>query len=84
VLRGFEVMRFPLFYAGGVSKEFFQLLVRAMFSPAYGMFEYNDETREYWFSPAALDMGVSKLDFRMVGIVLGCAPCSRVVTGRFT
>ena len=54
-----------------MSKEFFQLLVRAIFSADYGMFEYNEETREYWFSPAALAMGASALDFKMVGVVLG-------------
>jgi hypothetical protein len=35
------------------------------------MFEYSDETREYWFSPAAQLIGVSKEDFKMVGVVLG-------------
>lgn len=35
------------------------------------MFQYNEDTREYWFSPAALEIGVSKSDFKMVGIVLG-------------
>lgn len=84
--------------AGGVSKEFFQLLVRAIFAADYGMFELNEvlfqlffaldrvfftgstaksnrsrlqETREFWFSPAALDMGATPTDFRLVGIVLG-------------
>ena len=59
--------------AGGVSKEFFQLLVREIFSADYGMFAFNEETREFWFSAAALEMGVSPLDFRMVGQVLGLA-----------
>ena len=57
--------------AGGVSKEFFQLLVRDLFSPAFGMFEFNEETREFWFSPSALEVGVSQLDFQAVGQVLG-------------
>lgn len=52
-------------------QEFFQLLIRELFLPDYGMFEFLEETREYWFSPAALDIGVSKHDFKMVGIVLG-------------
>ena len=54
-----------------MSKEFFQLLIREIFKPNYGMFDFNEETREFWFSPAALDMGVSPVDFRMVGQVLG-------------
>ena len=52
-------------------QEFFQLLIRELFLPDYGMFEYHEDTREYWFSPAALEIGVSKTDFKMVGIVLG-------------
>lgn len=52
-----------------MSKEFFQLLVRSLFSGDYGMFDYNDETREQWFSPAAMEMGVAGNDFRLVGIV---------------
>ena len=56
-------------------QEFFQLLIRELFLPDYGMFEYVEETREYWFSPAALEIGVSRHDFRMVGIVLGLVRC---------
>jgi ubiquitin-protein ligase E3 A len=65
--------------AGGVSKEFFQLLVRKLFSPHYGMFEFTEETREFWFSPAALDIGASLMDFKMVGIVLGLGIFNAVI-----
>ena len=65
--------------AGGVTKEWFQLLIRELFQPAFGMFEYLEETREFWFSPAASHIGVSKEDFRMVGIVLGLAIFNGVI-----
>ncbi|KAK5667299.1 hypothetical protein QVD99_005909 [Batrachochytrium dendrobatidis] len=35
---------------GGVQKEFFQLVVRDMFSSSYGMFKYNDESRMCWLA----------------------------------
>jgi ubiquitin-protein ligase E3 A len=35
--------------AGGVQKEFFQLLVRELFDVHFGMFDYNEESRLYWF-----------------------------------
>jgi ubiquitin-protein ligase E3 A len=62
-----------------VSKEFFQLLVRDIFLPDFGMFEYTEETREYWFSPAAMSMGASPLDFKMVGIVMGLGIFNAVI-----
>lgn len=65
--------------AGGVTKEWFQLLIRELFQPAFGMFEYVEETREFWLSPAASHIGVSKEDFRMVGIVLGLAIFNGVI-----
>ena len=35
---------------GGVRKEFFLLLIRQIFDPDYGMFNYNKKTRLYWFN----------------------------------
>nr|CAD7419287.1 unnamed protein product [Timema poppensis] len=36
--------------AGGVTKEFFMLLLREILDPKYGMFRYHEETRTMWFS----------------------------------
>ncbi|CAG2062424.1 unnamed protein product, partial [Timema podura] len=36
--------------AGGVTKEFFMLLLREILDPKYGMFRYYEETRTMWFS----------------------------------
>lgn len=55
---------------GGVQKEFFQLLVRDIFDPKYGMFSYNDETRLFWFNSPPWDV---LEEFELVGIVLGLA-----------
>lgn len=40
---------------GGVSREFFQLLVGQLFNPDYGMFLYVQESRSCWFNPASLE-----------------------------
>lgn len=60
-------------HSGGVSKEFFQLLTRDLFARAFGMFELCEETREYYPSPSALELGASGADFRAVGVILGLA-----------
>lgn len=62
-----------------MTKEWFQLLIREIFQPAFGMFEYVEETREYWLSPAASRIGVAAEDFRMVGTVLGLAIFNGVI-----
>lgn len=33
---------------GGVSKEFFQLIVEEIFNPDYGMFIYQEDTKTVW------------------------------------
>ncbi|OAE26105.1 hypothetical protein AXG93_4022s1170 [Marchantia polymorpha subsp. ruderalis] len=55
---------------GGVQKEFFQLVVREVFDPKYGMFSYNEETRCFWFNSSPLDMDT---EYELVGILLGLA-----------
>lgn len=49
---------------GGVQKEFFQLIVRSIFDPAYGMFV---QTREnlYWFNSNSTEMD----DFKLIGTI---------------
>eukprot|EP00195_Chlamydomonas_chlamydogama_P006855 CAMPEP_0202911740 /NCGR_PEP_ID=MMETSP1392-20130828/55763_1 /ASSEMBLY_ACC=CAM_ASM_000868 /TAXON_ID=225041 /ORGANISM="Chlamydomonas chlamydogama, Strain SAG 11-48b" /LENGTH=556 /DNA_ID=CAMNT_0049602365 /DNA_START=33 /DNA_END=1703 /DNA_ORIENTATION=- len=55
---------------GGVQKEFFQLLVRELFNPDYGMFTYDERTRLNWFRASHLDMDT---EFELVGILIGLA-----------
>ena len=57
---------------GGVSQEFFRLVVSAMMSPQYCLFDYNEEMRHLWYNAEPAD--VSKLDFYyLCGCVIGLA-----------
>ena len=56
--------------AGGVKKEFFQLLVTELLCPDYGMLVYQPESRTYWFSPTTLE---ADSEFLLLGLVLGLA-----------
>jgi hypothetical protein len=50
---------------GGVKKEWFQLLVREIFDPKYGMYHYNSDSRTYWFNSHSMDV----LEFQLIGMV---------------
>eukprot|EP01087_Luapelamoeba_hula_P014211 TRINITY_DN4127_c1_g1_i1.p1 TRINITY_DN4127_c1_g1~~TRINITY_DN4127_c1_g1_i1.p1 ORF type:complete len:793 (-),score=133.70 TRINITY_DN4127_c1_g1_i1:201-2579(-) len=60
---------------GGVQKEFFQLILREIFDPKYGMFEYINETRVFWFNSNSLDTE----EFELIGIILGLAVYNSVI-----
>jgi hypothetical protein len=62
--------------AGGVRKEFFQLIIRQIFDPAYSMFVYNEETRTYWFNPDTFE---ARIKFELVGFILGLALYNSVI-----
>ncbi|KAG7467067.1 hypothetical protein MATL_G00149400 [Megalops atlanticus] len=55
---------------GGVSKEFFQLVVEEIFNPDIGMFTYDETTRLFWFNPSSFE---TEGQFTLIGIVLGLA-----------
>ncbi|XP_038856663.1 ubiquitin-protein ligase E3A-like isoform X2 [Salvelinus namaycush] len=55
---------------GGVSKEFFQLVLEEMFNPDIGMFTYDESTKLFWFNPSSLE---NEAQFTLIGIVLGLA-----------
>ncbi|KAL2088023.1 hypothetical protein ACEWY4_016851 [Coilia grayii] len=55
---------------GGVSKEFFQLVVEEIFNPDIGMFTYDESTRLFWFNPSSFE---NEGQFTLIGIVLGLA-----------
>lgn len=76
---GDEELRKPLkveFYqeegvdAGGVTKEFFQLLTAQLFSPEFGMFSLTEDGRSLWISPSAV---WSTQEFHLIGVLLGLA-----------
>jgi ubiquitin-protein ligase E3 A len=62
--------------AGGVKKEFFQLLVTELLSPDYGMLVYLPESRTYWFHAASLE---GEDAFMLLGLVLGLAVYNAVL-----
>lgn len=61
---------------GGVRKEFFQIIVRDLFDPSFGMFVYNEETRSYWFNRNSLE---NDSEFRLIGLLLGLAIYNDVI-----
>ena len=61
---------------GGVTKEFFQLLVRQLFNADYGMFTYKEDSHTYWFKMAS---PACDLEFQLVGILLGLAIYNGVI-----
>ena len=73
---------------GGVTKEFFQLLVREMFGDTRGtghrgsspgMFTYEEESRMHWFNPASPTDPESLARFRLFGASLGLAIYNGVI-----
>ena len=62
--------------AGGVRKEFFQLVVRGILDPNYGMFSYREKERLFWFNLSANDMTA---EFQLVGTILGLAIYNSVI-----
>ena len=55
---------------GGVSKEFFILLIRQIFDPNYGMFNYNTKTRLYWFNHYSFEPIIK---YELIGTIFGLA-----------
>lgn len=55
---------------GGVSKEFFQLVVEEIFNPDIGMFTYDEGTKLFWFNPSSFE---NEGQYTLIGIVLGLA-----------
>ena len=61
---------------GGLSKEFFQLIIEEIFNPDYGMFIHCSESHTYWFNPISYE---SCAQFTLIGIVLGLAMYNSVI-----
>lgn len=54
---------------GGLTKEFFQLLIAQLFDPNFGMFSVKNE-RFYWFNSNSFECNVN---FELIGTLLGIA-----------
>jgi len=61
---------------GGLSKEFFQLIVEEMFNPDYGMFIHDAESHTFWFNPTSYE---TEAQFTLIGIILGLAIYNNVI-----
>ncbi|GFO50258.1 HECT domain e3 ubiquitin protein ligase 2 [Plakobranchus ocellatus] len=55
---------------GGLTKEWFLLLIRQIFLPNYGMFTYDKQAGVHWFSPNPCD---NYQEFNLVGVLMGLA-----------
>ena len=56
--------------AGGLTKEWFLLLINQVFDPSYGMFVLDDKSHLCWFNGCSHE---SPEQYRLLGIVLGLA-----------
>uniref|UniRef100_A0A1I8Q7M5 Ubiquitin-protein ligase E3A n=1 Tax=Stomoxys calcitrans TaxID=35570 RepID=A0A1I8Q7M5_STOCA len=61
---------------GGVSKEFFQLIVEEIFNPDFGMFIFQEDTNTMWFNTAPFENGAQ---FALIGIIIGLAIYNNVI-----
>lgn len=61
---------------GGLTKEWFLLLIRRIFRPEYGMFTYNEKSRTYWFSKTCVD---NDSEFNLVGVLMGLAVYNSII-----
>ncbi|XP_075160144.1 ubiquitin protein ligase E3A isoform X2 [Haematobia irritans] len=61
---------------GGVSKEFFQLIVEEIFNPDFGMFIFQEDTNTMWFNTAPFENGAQ---FALIGIIIGLAIYNNII-----
>ncbi|CAH2091795.1 unnamed protein product [Euphydryas editha] len=61
---------------GGVSKEFFQLVVEQIFNADYGMFTHRTDSQTVWFNPTSFE---TEAQFTLIGIVLGLAIYNNII-----
>ena len=57
--------------AGGVTKEFFQLIINQLFNPQYGMFTETADGRSLWINRNSGEWNLD--EFNLVGVLLGLA-----------
>ncbi|ORX67806.1 HECT-domain-containing protein [Linderina pennispora] len=64
---------------GGVQKEFFQLIVRDVFSVKYGIFTANNESHYFWFTPGSDPSKDALEEMRLTGLLIGLAVYNAVI-----
>ncbi|ELU04155.1 hypothetical protein CAPTEDRAFT_93626 [Capitella teleta] len=61
---------------GGLTKEWFLLLIRQIFQQEYGMFNYDKTARVFWFSSAPCE---NYQEFNLVGVLMGLAVYNSII-----
>ncbi|OQR77391.1 putative E3 ubiquitin-protein ligase HECTD2-like [Tropilaelaps mercedesae] len=61
---------------GGLTKEWFLLLIRQIFSSDYGMFVYHNKARCYWFSTAQIG---NLREYNLIGVLMGLAVYNSII-----
>ncbi|XP_002738170.1 putative E3 ubiquitin-protein ligase HECTD2 [Saccoglossus kowalevskii] len=61
---------------GGLTKEWFLLLLRKIFRQEYGMFSYDHKSHCFWFNHACTD---SMQEFNLVGVLMGLAVYNSII-----
>ena len=64
--------------AGGVRKEFFQVLIRKLLDPSYGMYKYFEDSRLLYFNADSNILDTAQ-DFELIGILLGMAIYNSII-----
>lgn len=63
---------------GGVRKEFFQLLIKDLFNPEYGMFNFNEKKVMYYINGLSHE---SNINFELIGVLMGLAIYNNIILG---
>jgi len=61
---------------GGLTKEWFQLLIKQIFDAEYGMFVYHTHSRCYWFS--MIQEGNLR-EYNLIGVLMGLAVYNSII-----
>lgn len=61
---------------GGVRKEFFQLLIKELFKPEYGMFTFNEKTVQYYINGLSHEPNIN---FELIGVLMGLAIYNNII-----
>jgi E3 ubiquitin-protein ligase HECTD2 len=62
--------------AGGLRKEWLFLLVKELFDPKFGMFNFDEETGLCWFNPASFE---NENQYKFLGIIIGLAIYNNII-----
>nr|XP_042904341.1 probable E3 ubiquitin-protein ligase HECTD2 [Parasteatoda tepidariorum] len=61
---------------GGLTKEWFLLLIKQIFDPDYGMFVYHNKSRCYWFSTS---QSGNLREYNLIGVLMGLAVYNSII-----